>query len=266
MFFSSTKHLPRELTSYDLLKSLAVILMIVDHIGFYFYRDDLWWRAVASSGPLWFFFVGYAKGRNLTPPIWIGASLLLVASFVFGSAVFPLNILFAIILVRLVLDPVMNFCLRSRDNLVLLFFLAFVLSIPSWVFWEYGIVGLLVAMTAWLLRHKEERPELRKITFIFCVFSIVSFIVLHAVAFGFEEGQLIVFTASTIGTFMLAYCFKSKTYPVLTEKTPKLAVAALQIMGRYSLYLYVGHVLLFMLIAAKVNPEYFGFFEWSWFW
>ncbi len=36
--------LPAPLTAYDLLKTLAIILMVVDHIGAYFFPDQMWWR------------------------------------------------------------------------------------------------------------------------------------------------------------------------------------------------------------------------------
>ncbi len=40
------KILPRDLTSYDLLKTLAVILMIIDHVGHHFFPDEMWFRVV----------------------------------------------------------------------------------------------------------------------------------------------------------------------------------------------------------------------------
>lgn len=60
--------LPREVTSYDLLKCAAVIIMVIDHVGFYFYPENLWFRAVGRIGfPVWFFLVGYARGRDIPP-------------------------------------------------------------------------------------------------------------------------------------------------------------------------------------------------------
>ena len=42
--------LPAEITSYDLLKAAAVIIMIIDHVGYYFFIDEMWWRAVGRIG------------------------------------------------------------------------------------------------------------------------------------------------------------------------------------------------------------------------
>ena len=42
------RKLPQELTSYDLLKTLAVVTMIIDHIGLYFFPDDVGWRIVGA--------------------------------------------------------------------------------------------------------------------------------------------------------------------------------------------------------------------------
>ena len=38
------KQLPANITSYDLFKALALVLMLADHIGYYFYDDVDWWR------------------------------------------------------------------------------------------------------------------------------------------------------------------------------------------------------------------------------
>ena len=53
------KALPKNITSYDLFKTLALVLMIADHIGFYFYPNELWLRAFGRlSAPMWLFLIG----------------------------------------------------------------------------------------------------------------------------------------------------------------------------------------------------------------
>ena len=264
MFFVRASHLPKDLTSYDLLKSLAVILMVLDHVGSYFYSDDMWWRAAATSAPLWFFFVGYAKGRNLNPPIWTGAFLLFLACFIVGKSIFPLNILFAIIITRLVLDNVMAVFFKSKSDMFFVIVVMAILAIPSWVAWEYGTIGIMAAMWAWMLRHQDEDPLIKETLPWFGVVTIMGFIGMHLIAFDFSSLQTYMFAISTVIAFALAYFFKVKTYPDLTAKLPNIMVSALQIMGRYSLYLYVGHVLLFMVMGLWLNPEKFSLFEWAW--
>ena len=64
--------LPKELTSYDLLKSLAVILMICDHIGYFFFPEEMWFRTLGRLClPIWFFLIGYARGDEVSKLFWI---------------------------------------------------------------------------------------------------------------------------------------------------------------------------------------------------
>src|SRR5262245_51986648 len=117
----SAKTLPKDLTSYDLLKAEAVIIMIVDHIGFYFYPDQLWYRAVGRIGfPIWFFLVGYAQSRDISPKLVGGALILLVANMFAGMSIFPMNALVTIMLMRLALDGIMKDALRNLNSLVVI--------------------------------------------------------------------------------------------------------------------------------------------------
>ena len=60
-----TKTLSSYLTSYDLLKTLALVLMVIDHIGYFFYPEEMWWRVLGRlSVPIWFFLIGYANARD----------------------------------------------------------------------------------------------------------------------------------------------------------------------------------------------------------
>ena len=109
----NTKKLEPAITSYDLLKALAVALMIVDHLGFYFYPDILWLRIIGRlSAPIWFFLIGYAHRRDVPRILWAGGLILTISGLAAGQSLFPLNILFMLGLARLVIDPVMARALR----------------------------------------------------------------------------------------------------------------------------------------------------------
>jgi len=101
------KTLPKNMTSYDLLKTFAVITMIIDHVGYYFFPEQLEWRVVGRmSMPVWLFLVGYAKTRDIPEMLWMGGLILLAGNIIVGMPIFALNILFGIMVVRLTLDKV----------------------------------------------------------------------------------------------------------------------------------------------------------------
>src|SRR5678815_2294516 len=48
--------------STDWLKTIAIILVLVDHFGYFFMESDLWWSVVGRmAAPTFFFLIGYAR-------------------------------------------------------------------------------------------------------------------------------------------------------------------------------------------------------------
>jgi len=113
-----SKPLSSVLTSYDFLKTAALLLMLVDHVGYYFYPDDVWMRVVGRfSAPVWLFLVGYARSRDLSWRLWAGMLVLAGTNYVAGMAQCPVNILATIIVCRLALDPLMGWISKTPQAL-----------------------------------------------------------------------------------------------------------------------------------------------------
>lgn len=149
------KTLPTEVTHLDLIKSFAVIVMIIDHIGYYFFPEQEWFRAIGRIGfPVWFFMIGYALSRELPGKLLVGALVLLVANIGLDLPLLPLNALFTIILLRMLIDPFMDIVLRSRY----IFWLSAILLVLGYVLsnliTEYGTIALLFAVAGYLTRHR----------------------------------------------------------------------------------------------------------------
>lgn len=260
----NTKTLPLALTSYDLLKSFAVIIMIIDHIGYYFYPDDLWWRAVGRIGfPIWFFLVGYARGRDLPVKLLIGAGVLTLANFLSGMAIFPLNALVTIALIRITIDPVMKWLMRSKSALWEGSAVLFVLVLPTHIFTEYGTQALITAIFGYMVRHREEINDEKLITH-YMIFALLTFIALQFVMFGFSPLQMAVMALGTVAVRTLLYFFSLKTYPALTEHIPSVACTLLQFCGRRTLEIYIVHLLIFKALAVYLGVEGFGLLDWGW--
>ncbi len=55
----------RPANNYDFLKALAIIFMIIDHIGSYFYQDIELFRQIGRFAfPIFLFLVGYSEKYN----------------------------------------------------------------------------------------------------------------------------------------------------------------------------------------------------------
>jgi peptidoglycan/LPS O-acetylase OafA/YrhL len=68
---------PQAIDNTDWLKTAAIILVLVDHFGYFFMQDDLWWSVVGRlAAPTFFFLIGYARTHSV-PLHWIGLGLFL---------------------------------------------------------------------------------------------------------------------------------------------------------------------------------------------
>ena len=261
-----TKPLPKEITSYDLLKAAAVIIMIIDHIGFYFFSDEMWWRAIGRIGfPIWFFLVGYARSRDFSPRLWAGAIILVIANFAVGMYVLPLNALFTIIAIRLLIDPLVR---MSMVNLYALFSFSVVLMfliLPTNMISEYGTQALIMAMFGYLVRNREMLKNAPAILNAYMVFALGTFLLMQHTVFYFSPVQWYVMGGGTFFVMGVLFFFKSVTFPKLTQALPHFMTFIIQLMGRRTLEIYVFHLLLFKAMVFIMYPELYGLFDWYWF-
>ncbi|MGH1378689.1 MAG: TraX family protein [Alphaproteobacteria bacterium] len=253
------KNLSQSLTSYDLLKTLAVVLMVVDHVGYFFFTEQEWFRVVGRlSMPVWFFLIGYARTRDVPVIFWLGGALLGVASLLSGEALLPLNILIALGVTRLVIDRVMGAALRGREAFLGVCFLLLLVAVPSVIVFEYGTLGLLFAMYGYLCRHKGDGRLSGEGMVFFAVGVVIAYVVFQSVLLGGIGRVQFLSLLGGVGALMvLLYCFAPREFDVRAGWARK----PLQFCGRYTLEIYVFHVLAFKAIAPFVNPEFFTLFD-----
>ncbi len=264
----SGKKLPAELTSYDLAKTYAVILMIADHAGYYFYpeMEYAWIRVLGRlCVPVWFFLIGYSRSRDLSPRLWAGALVLVLVNIVTGQFILPLNILATMIFIRLILDPVMDRALRDFEVLIGIAFVAFFLTLPIGFLWEYGTYGLLFAMFGWFMRNREQvRYRYKGTVEIFILaFCVVGFGIIQTWLFRFSQTQSIALIAGTAAVCMVLYFFRPRIFPGLTGVLPKPAVWLLQLTGRRTLEIYVIHLTAFKIAALLAGDPRLGWFDFT---
>lgn len=260
----NSKSLPSTITSYDLLKTFAVIIMIVDHIGWYFFPEQLWWRSVGRIGfPIWFFLVGHASGRDLPPRLLWGAGILTFGNVLAGMPVFPLNALVTIALIRVLIDKIMHAALERQIYLWLISIVLMMITIPTGQLSEYGTMGLITAMFGYMVRHREQINN-DNLIINFMIFALMVFVILQQLAYGFSMQQFMFMAMGTaVVRFTLLY-FKKDSYPKLTAKMPSPFTWLIQLCGRHTLEIYVVHLMAFKFIAVMLGLEGFGLLQWSW--
>lgn len=244
------KPYPAALTSYDVLKSLAVFLMIIDHVGQYFYPDLLWFKVFGRyCVPMWFFLVGYARSRDLSPRMWIGAGILIAADALLGRAIFPLNILVSIIAVRIVLDPLMKFVLQDKRYFWAIAVGLFILIVPTYPWVEYGSLAIILAMFGYIVRAGNKVFATPVI-----LFAVLSYILSQQVLLQLSHIQFIAMTVGVLCVFGGLYFFTPQTYPQAEKRLSGPVTGVLKFTGRWTLEIYVVHLLLFKILAWLTGP------------
>jgi hypothetical protein len=133
----------------DWLKTVAIILVSIDHIGYFFIADDQWWSTFGRlAAPMFFFLLGYSQSRRVPLNwIWLGIILTLLDSWNADWTWMAPNILLSLALIRLARPYVQNFVQHHGRPAFVLIVLALILLLPiAGTMVEYGAEGWLWAL------------------------------------------------------------------------------------------------------------------------
>ncbi len=259
---------PLLLTSYDFLKALALILMIIDHVGHHFYPDEMWFRVLGRlCVPIWFFLVGYARTDAISARILLGGAVVTVSALVAGQYVFPLDILFTIALIRKARQGCAVRATQSPEALRGWMLLLLFAAVPTGLLFEYGTMGMLFALHGFIARNRAAigdrlKPwHIRLFAFggVFC-FALLQGLMMPSLSAA-QGGVLFV---GLFAVTALLERFKAAEYPVLTRYVTRPGAFLIQVMGRRTLEIYVFHILLFRGVCMFLYPEAYGFWNWQW--
>lgn len=261
------KTLPPSLTSYDLIKSLAVILMICDHLGYFFFPEEMWFRTLGRLClPIWFFLIGYAKTDEVPKAFWIGGGIVALSSLIAGQHLLPLNILFTMAFLRLYRDGFVRYGLGSAQALRGMFFILFFLSFPTSLLVEYGAIAMLITLVGFIARRRDVVYQIieRKYVLMFVVVSFFSLFIIQGVTMPtLNEVQALVLLIGYVALGVTLWRFEPVEYTDANKFIAGSFIRMFQIMGRRSLEIYVMHIVAFRLTAMVLFPEKYVFWEWK---
>ncbi|HOO81928.1 MAG TPA: TraX family protein [Alphaproteobacteria bacterium] len=257
-----TQKISSALTSYDLLKALALVLMVVDHVGYFFFPEEIWLRVIGRlSVPVWFFLIGYAKTREVPRLFWILALVVAGSTLVSGEYLFPLNILFTLILARLSVDWLYRHALRNTEAFLGMFFLLSFAAPPSLVFIEYGTLGFLFTLMGALRRHKGDVAAPSWMVWAFFAAGSFAYILVQSLLLpSLSAGQFFFFVAGMVVLSFLLYRFNIHVFEKVNVRSFPPALL-LMLLGRRTLEFYVLHLLVFRAVVMAVDPSRFAFGE-----
>lgn len=231
--------------SYDWLKALALLTMVVDHLGKYFFPELEWLRVIGRiAAPIFLFLVGYNGTFSFNRYLLVGAVIVSAALFATGEPLFPLNILWSIFIWRAFLHYFAESHPLKHEMLVL-WLAMIVFYLPVVFLLEYGTVGLMFALLGWYARRQRFTPPIQA-----CWATTFAFWLLtQSYGFGFHTQQVMVFALETALLFTWLYRFRIHipAKGAASLHTPVLLLA------RNTLVLYVAHVVLFAFAAHWLN-------------
>ncbi len=252
-----------DITPYDLVKTFAVLCMVIDHVGYYFFPDDNWTRVVGRMCvPIWFFLIGYANTRQIPFLLWAGAIFLVGMNAVVGPSLIPFNVLPTLIFARLALDKTMDYCLKSDVRLWGMSALLLITALPTYFISEYGTLGLILTMFGYMVRHRGIHEKITK-DYVqnFMVFAAISFLIMQEISFGFNIIQLSLCTIGSFAIFLYLLSFDGKPIPALNSKIPPIWHNFLHFCGRHTLEIYIIHVTIFKIAALLLGMAGYGLFQ-----
>lgn len=251
--------------SYDILKVVALVTMIIDHIGYYLFPENEWFRVIGRIAfPIFLFLVGFSRSYKFDLWLFGAAAVVFVSQGINGIAIMPLNILFAIVICRMAMR-----WLERRPKLmndVLLLWVAVIMFyLPTLLLFEYGTLGIMFAMLGWWQREGRDDRTIR----VAWLVSLFLWVTLQSVNFGFAMEEIIVFTTEMVllGIGLSKFTLATYKLPPHHDRTsPTLIEAATILIARNTLLLYVLHVVALQIAAHYLFPdvynEFFLIYQW----
>lgn len=222
--------------NYDLLKSIAFLLMVVDHIGYYFFPQTVLFRAIGRGSAIIFALLfGITKHKKNNKILLYGA-LTAILFYFYGYSIFPLNILFNFYLSYFLLDYVENLYYNNNILFNIILILLIPISIISNIFIEYGLIITFLIFCGKLF-SKENKTRKDKVT---TILIFIIFFLYQVLNFSFD-----LFNSLIVGVIFF-FIFKSMyNFKIKELKENKI----LLFISRYSLQLYTIHLLIFNIIS-----------------
>lgn len=239
-------------STIDLWKTAAVLMMFVDHYGHFYATDETVWRAIGRACvPIWFFLSGFAQTRGVPLP-WIIAGLVLTALDYWSAADksdVTLNILLAFALVRFALPWIETYLLPSLWR-----FAAFCIALAAveplaGKVLEYGTMGPLLAMTGLLHRHWLAQTQEKTASEAYVMRLAVA--IFGLIVFGYVENQIHNFPFWEMALMLALFALVSYGLlvfrPGRNHAAPAWLAPVLRFFGRRTLEIYAVHLAVIFL-------------------
>jgi hypothetical protein len=222
--------------SYDWLKVLAIISMIIDHAGLFLMDDNQSMRAIGRLAfPLFFFLIGYNGTTKISASL-VGAACFIEAVdyLVQHGETVPLGILCTVIITRIFLKYALSEAEKwcSPASLAVLF-ACLIILFPLALIFDYGGMALMFAVLGRVAKAGfNNKPRLLFLLSIMIFFVFVT-----------SFDSLNSYSMAIAAMFLGAIFYK---FRVVEAKSGNITVDSICLLAsRHALFIYVFHYTLF---------------------
>lgn len=239
-------------TTLDLLKLIAVILMLADHVGLYVFENQ-WLRVAGRPVAVIFGFLIGLSHSTRVPPVWIalGIGLSLANRWMFpGETPHSLDILITLAVTRMILPFFERVHAVQPLLLVPLVGALALLTGPLNELLEYGSEVPILAILGVAVRLDRGRREQTAARHALALAALVAISLVAIEHFSFEGWEAAACVAVLAATVLTLSQFRMAPVSV-----PALVAPAIAWIGRKTLMIYAVHLFALMLAAWMLLPE-----------
>lgn len=257
---------------YDILKSVAILLMVVDHLGYFFFPDMIILREIWRwSFPLFLMLIGYNQSSKIWNQLWIWTIIisifLVVGNLMWYVNSWQLNILVGI----LVTKYIMRYISKWSDIPLVLVFVASIIAIPyTKNIVEYGTCIVAISVFVLLIKRwidyiksayhsdNNENKNIYKYNLIWKYISVllssilmIYWLVTVNMHFNFDEIWWFVVLVWWIVSVIFIYILCIDNFGINRLKNTIIGDIIIYI-NNYAVYFYIIHLIIFYIVAIWV--------------
>lgn len=221
------------LNTHDLVKIVAILLMVIDHIGYYLLADNLWFRLIGrNAAPLFFFLIGYSGKLHITWMLCLYGVLLTLSAYVVNGNT-QIDILLGFILLPVFFHylPAQKLAFIQRMSLYLV---CATLTLFLYKYIEYGLLGILIGYSGRFVALNEKYADL------WLILALIIYYLWESLSFGFTANPSMLYW---FGFFILMLYLVMSHYQQKTLSCPKWLLMPSLVVSRYSLEVYFFHLI-----------------------
>lgn len=245
------------INSYDIAKFLAIFVMVIDHLGHFFFPEYPVLRGVGRFAfPLFFFLLGYNFKGKIYYNLFVTGLFITVYRY-FLTDLKLLDILISAFITQYLLKLVIKKNYLTKNNLYLILLSVTIWQVPSQFVFMYGFTCLLFAIAGYILKNQAQINISKQTLVIFIIGSLIINYFSQVFFFGYKGDDLAVFACSFFLSSMIlfAYFTSFKIYDVKIEN--KNLRNSILFLARNSVFVYWFHLALFIYLSVLLLPEFY---------